>query len=188
MGAAGAGALPGWRGALATTAALVVVAGCSHTTAPMDVTPSWTTEPGTRFFLVGSAKPDLPVPPNLVGVVLASVRGGLGERGHTARTGFATVGEARDAMAAARCDISCVLAELQVVSFSNGGGLAARTLLTGAGDMHVQLTATFTDGAGTPLATGVLQAVPYEDESTTRVDLHLVPTIGPAFAEAITED
>lgn len=161
---------------------------CSHATEVMDVSPSWTTEPGTRFFLVGTTKPDLVVPPNLLGVVLASIRGGLGERGHFARSGFADAAQARSAMKAARCDAACVLVEVQLVGFSNGGSRAARTLLTGAGDMFVQLTAAFTDGAGNPLAEGELHALPFQDEATTRPDLHVVPTIGPAFAEAITED
>ncbi len=165
-----------------------LASGCTHTTELMDVSPSWTTEPGARFFLVGSTKPDLVVPPNLLAVVMASIRGGLGERGHTARTGFASADEARRAMRAASCDERCALVEVELVGFDNGGSRAARALLTGAGGMSIALVATFTDHAGNPLAQGELDAHPYQDEASTRPDLHIVPTIGPAFADAITED
>jgi hypothetical protein len=161
---------------------------CSHTAATMDITTSWEAEPASRFFLVGEVNPELQVLPVLIPSMLASIRGGLAELGHTARTGFATREAAIEAARATACDGRCVIGVVRIVGMSTGGHFAARQLFTGAGDMHLEIEAAFFDVEGNPYTVGHLKALPFEDESTTQIVLHVLPTIGPAVAEAISED
>jgi hypothetical protein len=161
---------------------------CAHTTEPMEVDGAWRAEPGARFFLVGEQTTQLVLPPSLLACVLGSIRGGLGEAGHVVRLGYATVDDAKAAAQQASCDDQCVIVHVRVTAFPNGGSRVARALFTGAGDMQVTLDATFLDLRGDKLAEGHLVAGPYESEATTQVLVHVVPTIGPAFAEGVLDE
>lgn len=135
--------------------------------------------------MVGGQKPELALPPEIMGLVLASIRGGLGEIGHSGKTGYPNLSAAEDAMRAAGCTDGCVAAEITIAEFSAGRDPLLRLISSGPGDMNIRLEVRITDLRGRPLTEGELHAFPYDRSGDAAFDKHVVPTIGPAFADVI---